>query len=156
MKIYLSILLFSIGLLSYSQETIDEVSVKTSIEDFFIAFHKQDTTALRFMSHPSIQMQSISVKEDAEPKLIAEEFGNFLKAISAIPKTTEFEEKIHSYKIQVDGPMANVSTPYSFYVNGELSHCGVNTFQLFKEEGIWKIVYIIDTRTKKACDTMMK
>lgn len=154
MKIYLSILLFLIGLVSHSQETIDEVSVKTSIEDFFIAFHKQDTTALRLMAHPTIQMQSISIKEDAEPKLITEEFGNFLKAISAIPKTTKFDEKIHSYKVQVDGPMANVSTPYSFYVNGELSHCGVNTFQLFKEKGSWKIVYIIDTRTTKGCETM--
>ncbi|RKS50664.1 hypothetical protein BC962_2437 [Gillisia mitskevichiae] len=151
MKIYLSVLLFFIGIVSYSQQTIDEVSVKTSIEDFFIAFHKQDTTALRFMVHPTIQMQSISIKEDTEPKLITEEYGNFLKAIYAIPKTTKFEEKIHSYKIQVDGPMANVSTPYSFFVNGELSHCGVNTFQLFKEKGSWKIVYIIDTRTKKGC-----
>ncbi len=153
MKRYLSILLFFIGIVSYAQETIDEVSVKTSVEDFFIAFHKQDTTALRSMAHPSIQMQSISIKEDAEPKLITEEFGNFLKAIYAIPKTTKFEEVIHSFKIQVDGPMANVSTPYSFYVNGELSHCGVNTFQLFKEKGFWKIIYIVDTRTKKGCDS---
>ncbi len=152
MKILVSISMLLIGILSYGQETIDEVSVKTTIEDFFTAFHKQDTTALRAMAHPSIQMQSISIKEDAEPKLITEEYGNFLKAIYAIPKTTKFEEVIHSFKIQVDGPMANVSTPYSFYVNGELSHCGVNTFQLFKEKGFWKIIYIVDTRTKKGCD----
>lgn len=151
MKLYLIILLFFMGIESYAQKTIDEVAAKTAIEDFFIAFHKQDTTALRSMAHPSIQMQSISVKEDAEPKLITEEYGNFLKAIYAIPKTTKFEEQIHSYKIQVDGPMANVSTPYSFFVNGELSHCGVNTFHLFKEKGFWKIVYIIDTRRKKGC-----
>jgi len=153
MKVYLCILLFLVGIVSHSQETIDEVSVKTSVEDFFKAFHKQDTTALRIMVHPTIQMQSISIKVDAEPKLITEEYGNFLKAIYAIPKTTKFKEEIHSFKIQVDGPMANVSTPYSFYVNDELSHCGVNTFQLFKEKGIWKIIYIIDTRTKKGCDS---
>ena len=153
MKILLSVLLFFIGITSYAQETIDEVSVKTTIEDFFTAFHKQDTTALRSLAHPSIQMQSISVKEELEPKLHIEEFSSFLKAIYAIPKTTEFQEKIHSLKIQVDGPMANVSTPYSFFVNGELSHCGVNTFQLFKEKGIWKIIYIIDTRTKIGCKT---
>ncbi|WP_034922987.1 3-methyl-2-oxobutanoate hydroxymethyltransferase [Gillisia sp. CAL575] len=152
MKVDLCILLFLVGIVSHSQETIDEVSVKTSVEDFFKAFHKQDTTALRIMVHPTIQMQSISIKVDAEPKLITEEYGNFLKAIYAIPKTTKFKEEIHSFKIQVDGPMANVSTPYSFYVNDELSHCGVNTFQLFKEKGIWKIIYIIDTRTKKGCE----
>lgn len=152
MKILLSVLLIFTGTLSYAQETIDEVSVKTTIEDFFTAFHKQDTTALRKLAHPTIQMQSISIKEDAEPKLHTEEFSSFLKAIYAIPKTTEFQEKIESYKIQVDGPMANVSTHYSFFVNGELSHCGVNTFQLFKEMGYWKIVYIIDTRNKKGCE----
>lgn len=139
--------------LSYSQETIDEVSAKTTIEDFFIAFHKQDTTALRLLAHPTIHMQSISSKEGEESKLITEEFGNFLKAIYAIPKTTKFEEKIHSYKIQIFGAMANVTTPYSFFVNGDLSHCGVNTFQLFKENGRWKIIYIVDTRTKQGCDS---
>lgn len=154
MKIYLSVLLFLIGFVSHSQESIDEVSVKTSIQDFFTAFHKQDTTALRLMAHPSIQMQSISIKENSEPKLIIEEYGNFLKAIYAIPKTTKFKEEIHSYKIQVDGPLANVSTSYSFYVNDEISHCGVNTFQLFKEKGIWKIIYIVDTRTKRNCEAM--
>lgn len=153
MKILLSVLLFFIGITSYAQETIDEVSVKTTIEDFFTAFHKQDTTALRALAHPSIQMQSISIKEELEPKLHTEKYASFLKAIYAIPKTTEFQEKIHSYKVQVDGPMANVSTTYSFLVNGELSHCGVNTFQLFKEKGVWKIVYIIDTRTKIGCET---
>ncbi len=152
MKILLSVFLFFIGILSYAQETIDEISVKTTIEDFFTAFHKQDTTALRAMAHPTIQMQSISIKEDIDPKLHTEEYSSFLKAIYAIPKTTEFQEKILSYKVQVDGPMANVSTPYSFYVNGELSHCGVNTFQLFKEKGRWKIVHIIDTRNKKGCE----
>tara|TARA_R100000935_G_scaffold54253_1_gene82884 strand:- start:2864 stop:3328 length:465 start_codon:yes stop_codon:yes gene_type:complete len=154
MKAYLSILLFLVGIVCHSQETIDEVSVKTSIQDFFIAFHEQDTTALRLMAHPSIQMQSISIKEGEDADLVTTDYSNFLKAIYAIPKTTKFEEKIHSYKIQVDGPMANASTTYSFYVNEELSHCGVNTFQFFKEKGVWEIIYIVDTRTKNGCKTM--
>lgn len=153
MKMYLSLLLMFMGFISYAQEAKEEDSVKTAIEAFFTAFHKQDTTALRLMAHSSIQMQSISIKEDTEPKLITEDFVNFLKAIYAIPKTTKFEEKIHSYKIQVNGPMANVWTPYSFFVNGDLSHCGVNTFQLFKENGRWKIIYLVDTRTKKGCNS---
>jgi hypothetical protein len=151
MKKYLSVLIFFIGFIGTAQETIDEVSAKTLIEDFFIAFHKQDTTALRTMADPMVQMHSISVKEGVDSDLVTTDYSNFLKAIYAIPKTTEFQEKIHSYKVQVDGPMANVSTPYSFYVNGELSHCGVNTFQLFKKKDAWKIIYIVDTRTKKGC-----
>jgi hypothetical protein len=45
--------------------------------------------------------------------------------------------------------MANVWTPYEFYINEKLSHIGVNSFTLLLENNIWKIVHIIDTRRKK-------
>ena len=66
--------------------------------------------------------------------------------MARIPQTMKIEEKILTYKIQVDGTMANVWAPYEFYANGKLSHTGVNSFQLFKDEGIWKIIYLVDTR----------
>jgi hypothetical protein len=46
--------------------------------------------------------------------------------------------------------MANAWTSYEFYINGKLSHKGVNSFTLFKEsEDLgWKIVHLIDTRRK--------
>ncbi|MCJ7759077.1 MAG: nuclear transport factor 2 family protein, partial [Gillisia sp.] len=59
---------------------------------------------------------------------------------------------LHSFDIRINGALANVITPYSFYVNGNLSHCGVNSFQLFKESGNWKIIYIVDTRIKEGCN----
>jgi hypothetical protein len=55
------------------------------------------------------------------------------------------------YNIQIDGAMANAWTSYEFWVNGSFSHCGVNSFQLFKDEGAWKIIYLIDTRRKEGC-----
>jgi len=57
-------------------------------------------------------------------------------------------EKLLDYKIQIDGPLAHVWTPYEFYVNGKLSHSGVNSFTLFKEKDAWQIIHIIDTRRK--------
>ena len=47
--------------------------------------------------------------------------------------------------------MANVWTAYSFYFDGKFSHCGVNSFQLLKEAGEWKIFYLVDTRRKEGC-----
>ena len=43
-------------------------------------------------------------------------------------------------------------TPYKFYVGEKFSHCGVNSFQLVKIRGEWKIQYIIDTRRRQNCD----
>lgn len=64
----------------------------------------------------------------------------------SIPKEKSFKEEILEYKTQVEGNMAHVWTPYKFWFDVNFSHCGVNYFQLFKEYGQWKIVYLIDTR----------
>ena len=80
-----------------------------------------------------------------------EDFSKFLKSIVSIPDTVNFQEKILSFSIQVDGAMANAWTPYEFWYNDAFSHCGVNSFQLFKDGADWKIIYLIDTRRKKGC-----
>ena len=60
----------------------------------------------------------------------------------------QFEERLLGHTIHIDGPMAIDWTPYEFYVNGKKSHSGVNVFTLYKDNGQWKIVAIIDTRRK--------
>jgi hypothetical protein len=75
-------------------------------------------------------VQSISTNAKGETKFAMESFDNFLKSVISIPETTNFEEKLHSFEIRINGALANVITPYSFYVNGKLSHWGVNSFQL--------------------------
>ncbi len=151
MKILPLVFLFLFSLPSFSQHTEEELEAKATIDAFFEAFHNRDSIALMEISHPTIVMQSITVNEDGSNKIFTDTYSSFIKAIVSIPATTKLEERLLSYDIRIDGPMANVATPYSFYVNGELKHCGVNNFQLFKENEEWKIVYIIDTRTTKNC-----
>lgn len=149
MKIIVSIMLLFSANLALSQDLAEEVFVRQTIEDFFSAFHKQDSIALRNLVHSSVTIQSISTSADGETKISTESYDNFLKSILSIPETTKFEEKLHSFDIRINGALANVIMPYSFFVNGNLSHCGVNSFQLFKENGEWKIIYIVDTRIKE-------
>ena len=149
MKILISILLLFTGISATSQEMAGDASVRQTIEAFFSAFHQQDSTVLRDLVHSSVVVQSISTNTEGEIKIATESFDNFLKSIISIPETTKFEEKLHSFDIRINGALANVIKPYSFYVNGNLSHCGVNSFQLFKDSWEWKIIYIADTRIKE-------
>jgi hypothetical protein len=73
--------------------------------------------------------------------------------ISTTPEGTNLDERILDYQIKIDGALASAWTPYNFYVNGNFSHCGVNSFQLVKMDDVWKIVYIIDTRRKEPCES---
>lgn len=156
MKILVCLLVIFTGFSGIAQESPDELAAKNTVEAFFVAFHKQDSLALRELAHPSVTMQSIAEDEEDSLKITTDTYSDFIKAISSIPETTKFEEKLHSFDIKVNGPLANVITPYSFFVNGELSHCGVNSFQLFKKEGTWKIIYIVDTRSKEDCASSLQ
>ena len=149
------LILFSIGSSAFSQSS-EEADVKKVVTDFFEAFHRQDTVALRDLSHSTIKMQSIGMDAEGNSKVSTNPYGSFLKSIAGIPSTTKFEEKLHAFDVQVNGPLANVTTPYSFHLNNTLSHCGVNSFTMVKESGEWKIVYLIDTRRKDGCESFLK
>lgn len=56
--------------------------------------------------------------------------NELLNTIANRPKEQVWEEKLLGYTIQINHTLANVWTPYSFSVNGNLSHCGANNFIL--------------------------
>lgn len=149
-KFFLISFLF-ISQLGWSQYSEKE-DVQNLIKEFFYAFHDQDSTALLEFAHPEIKMHSVTIDAKGNTMLATKEYTAFLTAIASIPVTTKFEEKLHGFRININGVIANVSTPYSFFVNDELSHCGVNTFQLLKFKGEWKIIYLVDTRSKLGCE----
>lgn len=134
-----------------AQET-EKAAVQKTIATFFEGFHQQDSTLIKQMVSDDIVMQRISIDSLGNASVRTQDFAEFLKAILSIPPNAQFEETIKSYSIQVDGPMANAWTPYEFRRNGEFSHCGVNSFQLFKDGEDWKIIYIIDTGRKEGCE----
>ena len=147
MKKFLLIVVLFIAANSQAQNQ----EIQKVVETFFEAFHAKDTLKLQTLCEDTMILQSIA-ENTKGTKLSNEKPEVFYKSIASIPAELKFQEKILSYSIQVDGSMAHVWTPYEFYVNGKLSHKGVNAFTLFKkntsETSGWKIVHLIDTRRK--------
>jgi len=146
---FFSIFMFTFGM---QAQNGGEEQVRSTIDSFFEAFHQQDSIAIKETVSKDIVMQTIGRNGNGLEEVRIENFSQFLKSIVSIPATTKFEERIKSYNIQIDGPMANAWTYYEFWVNDTFSHCGVNSFQIFNREGVWKIIYLIDTRRKEGCD----
>jgi hypothetical protein len=134
-------LLFTFGMQAQNQE------VQKTIDTFFEGFHAKDSIKIKSVCDGKMMLQSISETSKGNT-LSSQKASEFIKAIVSIPNKMTFQEKLLSYTIQVDGAMAHAWTPYEFYVNGKLSHKGVNAFTLFKDKEGWKIIYIIDTRRK--------
>lgn len=143
MKQFFLLFAFCFTLATQAQQN----EVENTIKDFFIGFHAKDTTKIKSVCHDRMALQSI-IEGKAGIKLVDEKASEFIKSFASFPKELKFEERILGYSVQVDGAMAHAWTPYEFYVNGKLSHKGVNAFTLFKENNTWKIIHLIDTRRK--------
>lgn len=93
-------------------------------------------------------LQTIDTKKGVVVKTDA--ISNFAKLVTGLKKNSA-DERITFKTVQIDADLASVWTSYKFYYNGNFSHCGVNSFQLVRMNGIWKIQYLIDTRRKDGC-----
>jgi hypothetical protein len=138
------LLFFGLSIGVFAQE---EKAIKQSISVFFEGLQTSDTLKIQTVCHKDMKLQSI-MEKNTGGALSFQSNSDFYKSIAAIPKNIKIEERLLSYKIQVDGSMAHVWTPYEFYVNEKQSHIGTNSFTLLLENNSWKIVHIIDTRRK--------
>lgn len=140
------------GFAVFAQNT-EEQKVQKSIEQFFKGMAAKDSVLIKAVMHKAARLNSVAVDNEGKPVLQESTITSFIKQISTLPADVNIEERILSYEIRVDGNLATTWTPYQFYVNGKLSHCGIDAFQLFKDEsGIWKITQIADTRRKDKCE----
>ena len=123
-----------------------------SVDRFFEGLHAKDTLKIQSVCDKDIILQSI-IENEYGSHLENETPKKFYKTVVSIPSQLQFQEKLLDYKVMIDGYMAQVWTPYEFYINGKVSHSGVNCFTLQKDNNpkqpIWRIVHIIDTRRKK-------
>lgn len=148
-KIVFGLLL--LGTLTMQAQQQGEKEVRETIERFFKGFHDQDSTVMQSVIGDKPVLQTIGRNKEGRTVVRHESFDRLIQNIISIPDSVQFEERIQSYQIRIDGPMANAWTPYEFWLNGKFSHCGVNSFQLFNDGSTWKILYLIDTRRREDC-----
>ncbi len=129
----------------------DKQQVKQVVETFFDGFHKQDSVIINGTVAEGIVLQTTGRDKQGKTRFRTEDYSGFINSITSIPDSISFQEKLTSFSIQVDRTMANAWVGYEFWLNGEFSHCGINSFQLVNFDGEWKIIYLIDTRGRAGC-----
>lgn len=127
-----------------------EDSVKTVVNKMFDAMRNADPGSLKNTFSDNIVFHTIAEKDGATT-IRSEDPKEFIDFVSKEKKGAA-DEQIRFETVKIDGPLAVVWAPYKFYYNGKFSHCGVDSFQLVRINGEWKIQYIIDTRRKQNCE----
>jgi hypothetical protein len=149
MKQFLIVLTILASIVDVKAQTAED-SVKAVINNMFAGMKNSDTTLIRSSFSDSIVFQTIAVRE-GKTVVRNESADGFITSIGKLPKG-DADERISFETVKIDGPLAIAWTPYKFYYKGNFSHCGVNSFQLVRFNGVWKIQYIIDTRRRAGCE----
>lgn len=145
------IILTAVMFLSFSASSqTAEDSVKSVINQLFSAMKGADAKSLKETFADSAVLQTIRRDKDGTYFVENENVKDFITFVGKGKKDSA-DERISYESLKIDGPLASVWTPYNFFYNGKFSHCGVNSFQLVRIKGRWKIQYLVDTRRRAGC-----
>ena len=133
----------------HAQNAVD--SVKNTIGKMFFSMKSGDANSLRECFTDSAILQTIARDKNGNAVIKNDRVADFIQVISTMPPNAA-DERISFEVVKVDANLAIAWTPYKFYLNGQFSHCGVNSFQLVRINNSWKIQYLIDTRRKQRCE----
>jgi hypothetical protein len=148
MRYFLFFLFACFNNFSFAQNTED--SVKKVVENLFSAMRNADTVLFKNVFAGNAVLQTVEHNKEGNLEVHDEKVSDFLDFIGKEEKGNA-DEQIIFETVKIDGPLAFVWAPYKFYYKGRFSHCGVDSFQLVRLAGGWKIQYIIDTRRKDDC-----
>jgi hypothetical protein len=115
----------------------EEGQVMAPITTLFDGLAKRDSTIVLTAMRPDGTATATSEKPDGTRtirRMTATEFAAGIK-----PGPEGFEERLTDPAIEIDGDIAMVWSPYVFLIDGKVHHCGVDHFDLIRENGSWKV-----------------
>jgi hypothetical protein len=92
------------------------------------------------------QFGLFTLRKEGKGKRLEEDTPDSLAKSMAALKPGSWDIRLGKAIIQQDATgIATMWAPYTFYMSGKKSHCGIESFTLYKLNGGWKIVQFADT-----------
>jgi hypothetical protein len=125
--------------LALNAATPDEQAVLAPIQAMFAGMSARDAAAIR---KPTLPNGVMVLMRDGKPAQMT--FEDFATRVGK-PGTSKIEERIHDPLVRIDNDLAVVWAPFDLYVDGKVSHCGTDLFNLVRQDGQWLIASVADT-----------
>lgn len=129
----------SLSLHAAPADSPDEQAVLAPIHAMFAGMSARDAAAIR---KPTLPGGTMVLMRDGKPVQMT--FEDFATRVGK-PGKEAIEERIHDPLIKVDNDLAVVWAPFDLYVDGKVSHCGTDLFNLVRQDGEWRIASVTDT-----------
>jgi len=144
-RILFSFLLSSTLLLA--ADTPADPGPQAAVQQLFDAMATHNADAARAVFAPDAGLFSLGGNGKVS-KMPVEEFVGLLASTKNV-----WLERIWNPTVLIHGHNATVWAKYDFHLNGQFSHCGVDSFGLIRTAAGWKITYVSDTRETEGCSS---
>ena len=145
--ITVSLLVMPLGSLR-AQESAD--AALATVQALFDAMRAGDTASMRPLFEDDARLVMTSNNQEGEPETRVATLDGFVQNVGAADGL--IDEQIWDVEVRVEDNLATVWNKYALYYQGQLHHCGVDSFQLARTMQGWKIIAIADTQRRQGCE----
>lgn len=144
-----------ISLLMMSSHTIgqtsdDRAAILDVVDRFFAALGAHDRNGLLAVTLPGSLNISVSNPALGPQDITIQNYTQMINGLGRDGPT--FLERYWDPTVLIEGSIAVFWAPYDFHIDGEFSHCGIDSFQLVKREGQWYLSNLSWTRQRQGCE----
>jgi len=125
----------------------EELAVLAPINELFAAFEAGDSAAVLRVVYPDGRVTAVGTLRTG-PGLRQESWSQFA---ARLKPGEGFQESISDPAIEIDGDIAMVWAPFVVRVDGRVSNCGVDHFDLIRANGAWKVMNISFSSRTTGC-----
>ena len=135
-KLLILAVALSYSIISFSQSD-DRAAILETVQKFFDSIEFRDRQLLESILVPNSLNISARELDDGEAQFNVMSYDEVVTALTRPGRNAK--ERSWDETVLIQGNIAVVWTPYDFHVDGEFSHCGIDSFQLIKQDGQWLI-----------------
>ena len=135
-KLLILAVALSYSIISFSQSD-DRALILEPVQKFFDSIEFRDRQLLESILVPNSLNISARELDDGEAQFNVMSYDEVVTALTRPGRNAK--ERSWDETVLIQGNIAVVWTPYDFHVDGEFSHCGIDSFQLIKQDGQWLI-----------------
>jgi hypothetical protein len=125
----------------------EEQAVLASVDALLASFSVGDSAAMLRWVYPDGRVTATGTRASGSG-LRQQSWAQFAARIT--PQGA-FQETISDPAIEIDGDAAMVWAPFVVRVGGKVSNCGVDHFDLVRENGAWKVMNLTFSSRMTGC-----
>jgi hypothetical protein len=127
-----------------------EAAVMAPINAMFAGLEARNGAAIIAQTRPEGGATAVAEKPDGTRAIRHLSWVDFAGGIKPGPE--HYQERLLDPAVEIDGDIAMVWSRYVFKIDGKPHHCGIDHFDLVRENGAWKILNITWSSRTTGCE----